>query len=167
MLDGYDEKEDDNQSDTSRTTVGNSNLAMQDMFGNNEVETYNPNPVKGRRYLCFTIFMVIILSFMVVENRTVLPVVIKTETNTPDVIDNTPKTPTKPDDTNKPDDSDKSKKPDAPEDNKPSKPSEPVKENKPEDNKDKTITDNSSKVDKVEDKSKGGDKTTEEVKKGM
>ena len=38
------------------------------MFGNQEVTKYNPNPAKGRRYLLFTILMVIILSIIVIRN---------------------------------------------------------------------------------------------------
>ena len=66
LLDGYEEESDGNLSDTSNTTAGHSQVAAQDMFGNNEVERHNANPKKGRRYLCFTIIMVIVLSWMVV-----------------------------------------------------------------------------------------------------
>lgn len=45
-----------------------SNIAVQDMFGNQEVEKYNANPVKGKKYLAFTILMVIILSVVVIRN---------------------------------------------------------------------------------------------------
>ena len=38
------------------------------MFGNNEVKKYNANPVKGKRYLLFTIIMVIFLSVLVIKN---------------------------------------------------------------------------------------------------
>ena len=68
LLEGYENRSDDNMSETSQATAGQSNIAIQDMFGNNEVETKNPNPVRGKKYLIFTIFMVIVLSFMVVRN---------------------------------------------------------------------------------------------------
>jgi hypothetical protein len=45
-----------------------STIAVQDMFGNPEVEKYNANPVKGKKYLAFTILMVIILSVVVINN---------------------------------------------------------------------------------------------------
>lgn len=45
-----------------------STIAVQDMFGNQEVQKYNPNPVKGKRYLLFTVLMVIILSVVVIRN---------------------------------------------------------------------------------------------------
>ena len=65
LLEGYDNKSDDMQSENSDNTV-RSQIAVQDMFGNNEVETFNSNPVKGKRYLWFTVLMVLILSFVVI-----------------------------------------------------------------------------------------------------
>ena len=38
------------------------------MFGNHEVQKHNANPVKGKKYLAFTILMVIILSIVVINN---------------------------------------------------------------------------------------------------
>ena len=38
------------------------------MFGNPEVKKHKPNPVKGKRYLAFTLIMVVILSITVIFN---------------------------------------------------------------------------------------------------
>ena len=55
-------------SDLSVGSTMRSNIAVQDMFGNPEVEKYKANPVKGKKYLAFTIFMVIVLSIVVINN---------------------------------------------------------------------------------------------------
>jgi len=68
LLDGYENKSDGNVSDQSFSSNMRSTIAVQDMFGNPEVEKYNPNPVKGKKYLAFTIIMVIFLSVLVIMN---------------------------------------------------------------------------------------------------
>ena len=42
-------------------------MAMQDMFGNDEVLT-KTKPVKGRKYLIYTVVMTIFLSILVLMN---------------------------------------------------------------------------------------------------
>ena len=65
LLDGYDKGSDLNESMNSDDTM-KSHIAVQEMFGNAEVSTHSGTPVKGRRYLFFTVLMVIILSIVVV-----------------------------------------------------------------------------------------------------
>lgn len=68
LLDGYENKSDANGSEQSVGSTMRSTIAVQDMFGNQEVAKFNPNPVKGKKYLAFTVLMVIILSFVVIKN---------------------------------------------------------------------------------------------------
>lgn len=65
LLDGYDKGSDLNESMNSDDTM-KSHIAVQEMFGNAEVSTHSGTPVRGRRYLFFTVLMVIILSIVVV-----------------------------------------------------------------------------------------------------
>ena len=58
--------DDDDYGSVTDSTMS-ARLAVQDMFGNTEVQTKG-DPVKGRRYLFFTIVMVLLLSFIVVMN---------------------------------------------------------------------------------------------------
>lgn len=68
LLEGYENKSEANNSEASNETTLRSSIAVQDMFGAEEVARYNKNPVKGKRYLIFTVFMVIILSGVVIYN---------------------------------------------------------------------------------------------------
>ncbi len=68
LLEGYENKSEANGSDQSIESTMRSTVAVQDMFGNPEVQKHNPNPIKGKKYLAFTIIMVIILSFVVINN---------------------------------------------------------------------------------------------------
>ena len=38
------------------------------MFGNNEVKNFS-DPVTGKRYLTFTLIMIVVLSFVVISNH--------------------------------------------------------------------------------------------------
>ncbi len=44
------------------------NLDVNELFGNSEVQTKGGDPAKGRRYLLFTVVMVLLLSFYVSVN---------------------------------------------------------------------------------------------------
>ena len=65
-----DEKDSDNdyKSETSMATSTIGDMDYNDLFGNPEVMTKSGAPVKGRKYLIFTIVMCIVLSIMVVLN---------------------------------------------------------------------------------------------------
>ena len=65
-----DEKESDNdyKSETSLATSFGGEVDYNDLFGNQDVATKSGAPVKGRKYLLFTIVMCIVLSVMVVLN---------------------------------------------------------------------------------------------------
>lgn len=68
LLDGYDNKSEAGMSENSNGSTMRSNIAVQDMFGNEEVTKFSSNPKKGKKYLIFTIFMVVVLSFVVVNS---------------------------------------------------------------------------------------------------
>ena len=65
-----DEKDSDNdyKSETTFTTSAAGEVDINDLFGNSEVKVRQGAPVKGRKYLFFTIVMCIVLSVMVVLN---------------------------------------------------------------------------------------------------
>ena len=65
-----DEKDSDNdyKSETSMATSTIGDMDYNDLFGNPEVMTRSGAPVKGRKYLFFTVVMCIVLSIMVVLN---------------------------------------------------------------------------------------------------
>ena len=65
-----DDKESDNdyKSETSLATSFGGEVDYNDLFGNADVMTKSGVPVKGRKYLLFTIIMCIVLSVMVVLN---------------------------------------------------------------------------------------------------
>ena len=65
-----DDKESDNdyKSETSLATSFNGEVDYNDLFGNADVALKSGAPVKGRKYLLFTIVMCIFLSIMVVLN---------------------------------------------------------------------------------------------------
>ena len=65
-----DDKESDNdyKSETSLATSLGQDVNYNDLFGNADVATKSGAPVKGRKYLLFTLVMCIVLSVMVVMN---------------------------------------------------------------------------------------------------
>ena len=65
-----DDKESDNdyKSETSLATSFGGDVDYNDLFGNADVATKSGAPVKGRKYLLFTIVMCVVLSIMVVLN---------------------------------------------------------------------------------------------------
>ena len=65
LLDGDSDYQRSDDSSVASTVAGN--LAMQDMFGNDEV-SLKAKPLKGRKYLFYTIFMTVFLSIMVLYN---------------------------------------------------------------------------------------------------
>ena len=68
LLTNYDKKDDGDLSDRSMAASSRSGLAKQDMFGMEETKKYEGNPVKGKKYLFFTLFMVLVLSIIVIQN---------------------------------------------------------------------------------------------------
>ena len=65
-----DEKESDNdyKSETSLATSLGGEVDYNDLFGNADVALKSGAPVKGRKYLFFTVIMCIVLSIMVCLN---------------------------------------------------------------------------------------------------
>ena len=65
-----DDKESDNdyKSETSLATSLGGDVDYNDLFGNTDVAVKSGAPVKGRKYLLFTVVMCIVLSIMVVLN---------------------------------------------------------------------------------------------------
>ena len=74
LLTNYDNKEDDGLSERSMAASARSGLAKQDMFGMEEAKRYEGNPVKGKKYLFFTLFMVLVLSIIVIQNSQTMSV---------------------------------------------------------------------------------------------
>ena len=69
LMDGQDKKSQGDMSDTSMASSVMTRQGAQDMFGRDtDVEDKGGDPVKGRRYLIFTVLMVVILSVMVITN---------------------------------------------------------------------------------------------------
>ena len=68
LLEGYGDNDDDRKSDATNETGKASRMAKTDMFADRDIETYSSNPVRGRKYLAFTILMVILLSIKVWYN---------------------------------------------------------------------------------------------------
>ena len=54
--------------DTSTNKSLDNMVDVDDLFGNAEVAKKGGDPAKGRRYLLFTVIMVVILSFYVIMN---------------------------------------------------------------------------------------------------
>mgnify|MGYP006422610155 CR=1 FL=1 len=63
-------------SDTSMTSKASKAQAGMDMFARDNVENYS-DPVKGKRYLWFTLIMVFFLTFTVYNNNTDLDSIAK------------------------------------------------------------------------------------------
>ena len=69
LLNGDDNQSDnDYRSETSLATSYPGEIDYNDLFGNADVAVKSGAPVKGRKYLLFTIVMCIVLSIMVVMN---------------------------------------------------------------------------------------------------
>ena len=68
LLSGEEKEDDDFKSETSLATSLGGDVNYNDLFGNADVALRSGAPVKGRKYLFFTVIMCIILSIMVVLN---------------------------------------------------------------------------------------------------
>ena len=68
QLSGDDNYRSGDSLDSSASKSANYNLDIDDMFGNAEVMKKSADPVRGKRYLFFTLIMIIVLSFHVIIN---------------------------------------------------------------------------------------------------